>query len=340
MDKVKIVGIDIAKNVFQLCGTDKRGKHIFNKRVTRNKMKAWIAQLPNNALIIMEACATAHYWSRTFISLGYRVKLISPQFVKPFVQGNKNDTNDARAIVAASLRSDMKYVPIKTVEQQDLQSLHRARSVVIKNRTAYANQIRGLLAEYGIILPQGITHVRTKLISILEDAENELTFAIREVIHDVYEQFKQVDEMSKHIEQKIQRIANTREDCQQLMRLPGVGPMISTAVVAAVGDGRDFKKGREMSAWLGLTPKHRASGDKTHLQGISKRGDRYLRTLVIHGSRSILQRCHNKEDKRSQWISRKMEQIGPNKTAVALANKTIREIWALLRKGNQFSFVN
>jgi transposase len=287
----------------------------------------------------MEACSSANYWARKFIGMGFKVKLISPQFVKPFVKGNKNDKNDAKAIVEAALRPDMKFVPIKTLEQQDMQSLHRARQLAVKNRSAYANQIRGLLAEYGIVMVQGISVLRKKLGLILEDAENELTFAIRHLLAEIYQQFKYVDQKISDYDRQIKQLAESIVLCRQLMRLPGVGPLTATAMVSAVGEGREFKRGRELSAWIGLTPRHRASGQKQIIQGISKRGDCYLRTLIIHGARSVIRHCKNKTDNRSRWILDKLARLGSNKTAVALANKTVREIWAMLHKGEQFVHV-
>jgi transposase len=339
MGNIKIVGIDIAKNIFQLYGADCRGKKLLSKRLTRNKLVAFIEQLSRGLLIVMEACSSANYWARKFISMGFHVKLISPQCVKPFVKGNKNDKNDVQAIVEAALRPDMKFVPIKTLEQQAIQSLHRARQLTVKSRTAYVNQIRGLLAEYGVIIAQGVLVIRTKLTLILEDAENELTYSMRVLISDIYEQFKLVDKKVREYDEQLAQIARSKVVCQQLMKLPGIGPMTATAVVSAVGDGKVFKRGREMAAWLGLTPRHRASGQKQIIQGISKRGDAYLRTLIIHGSRSVLRHCKNKTDRRSRWILDKVERLGSNKAAVALANKTVREIWAALHKGEQFVHV-
>ena len=227
----------------------------------------------------MEACSTSNYWARQLISMGFEVKLISPQFVKPFVKGNKNDSNDAQAIVEAAIRPDMRFVPIKTLAQQDIQSIHRSRDLLIKHRTAYANQIRGLLAEYGIIIPQGIHKVRNRIMEILEDADNELTFPMRELIRSIYEQFQAVDKLIAEQDKKIAQIAESNETCKRLMKLSGIGPLIATALLAAVGNAREFKRGRELSAWLGLTPKHRASGHKMVIQGISKRGDKYLRKI-------------------------------------------------------------
>jgi len=339
MSHSKVIGIDIAKNVFQLYGATLNGKKTLSKRLTREKLSGFIAQLPANALIVMEACSSAHDWARKFIGMGFTVKLISPQFVKPFVKGNKNDKNDATAIVEAALRPDMKFVPIKTLEQQDMQSLHRARQLAVKHRSAYANQMRGLLAEYGIVIAQGISVLRKKLCLILEDAENELTFAVRDLLAEIYQPFKYVDQKISDDDAQIKQLAQSTRRCRQFMRWPGVGPMTATAMVSAVGEGRAFKRGRELSAWMGLTPQHRASGHKQIMQGISKRGNGYLRTLMIQGARSVIRHCKNKTDDRSRWVLDKLARLGSNKTAVALANKTVREIWAVLYKGDQFIHV-
>jgi transposase len=232
----------------------------------------------------------------------------------------------------------MRFVPIKNLEQQDLQSIHRARDLAIKTRTAYANQIRGLLSEYGVVLPVGIKNIKAKLSGILEDAENELTFLIRGLINKLCEQFKNIDRIITEYDNQLLQWANSNDNCKRLMRLPGVGPTISTAVVAAVGSAQEFKKGREMAAWMGLTPKHQASGNKKIMLGISKRGNNYLRKLIVHGSRSVAKVCKTKTDKRNQWIMNKIEMRGYNKGTIALANKMVREMWAILHKGNDFVF--
>ena len=229
MEYIKALGIDLAKNVFQLCGVNRQGKRIYNKRVTRAKLMETLVNLPKDCRIFMEACASAHHWARKFIALGYDVQLIAPQFVKPFVRGNKNDPNDAAGIVLAGLQPNMRFVPIKTLSQLDGQSLHRARELAKKNRTAYANQIRGLLGEYGVILPQGINYVRQKIAAILEDAENGLTTQLREVIEAVHKLFTQVDDQVKCCEKKIEMLARSSEDSQRLMKLPGVGSLTATA---------------------------------------------------------------------------------------------------------------
>lgn len=329
MNNVTTIGIDLAKNVFQLHGVDKKGKRVFSKRLSRGQLVEFLAQTPP-CLIGIEACTGSHYWARCFMKMGHTVKMMAPQFVKPYVKSNKNDKNDAAAIAEAVTRPDMKFVPIKSIEQQDIQMLHRARELLVKQRTALANQIRGLLAEYGIILPQGIRYIRSLMMSILENAENELTTKGRRIFNDLYEEFKLLDQEVDRYSAELEQLARSNENCQRLMAIEGIGPLTATAVIAAVGDAKVFKKGREFSAWLGLVPKQHSSGNKIRLLNISKRGNCYLRTLFIHGARAAIRTVKDKQDKRSLWIMDKKESIGQNKAVVALANKNARIVWALL----------
>jgi transposase len=335
MSNVTTIGIDLAKNVFQLHGADKRGKRMFSKRLGRGQLMEFLAQIPPSVIGI-EACTGAHYWARHFIQLGHTVKMMAPQFVKPYVKSNKNDKNDAAAIAEAVTRPDMKFVPIKSVEQQDIQMLHRVRELLVKQRTALANQTRGLLAEYGVIIPKGIGHIRSSMMDILANAENELTTKGRKILHDLYKQFKLLDKKIDKYEQQMKDMSRSNKDCQRLMAIEGIGPITATAIIGAVGDANVFKKGREFSAWLGLVPRQHSSGNKTRLLGISKRGDRYLRTLLIHGARSVVRVAKDKADKRSQWVMDKKTRCGENKAAVALANKNARIIWALLANNETY----
>lgn len=331
MENIKTLGIDLAKNVFQLHGMDAKGKCVLRKRLTRTKLTEFIANL-QPCTIAMEACTGAHYWARSFQSMGHTPKMMAPQFVKPYVQSNKNDRNDARAIAEAATRPDMKFVPLKTVEQQDVLLLHRARQLLIKQRTAQANQLRGLLADYGIILPKTIVHIHSMSL-ILETHRDKLTSISLKIFKELYKQFKQYDKQVKHYDQQIEHLAKTDARCCELMKIEGIGPLTASAAVATIGDAKVFKKGREVSAWLGLVPKQHSSGEKTRLGGISKRGDRYLRTLLIHGARSIVNICGNKTTRRDIWLADKKQRCGYNKAAVALANKNARIIWAMLATG-------
>lgn len=332
---IRLLGIDIAKNYFQLHGVDDGGKPVLKKRLARDKLAAFIANL-SRCTIVMESCGGANYWARVFIRSGHSVKLISPQFVKPFVKTNKNDANDAEAIVEAASRPSMNYVPIKMVEQQDIQSIHRVRTRVIKSRTALINEIRGLCLEYGIAIAPGASNVRKSLCRIIADTKNELTPMSRECMQDLYEELSGTEQRLKKIEKKIHLICKQNEACQRILKVPGVGQLTATAIVAAVPNADEFKNGRHMSAWLGLVPRQSSSGDKHKLLGISKRGDRYLRTLLIHGSRAALSHYKNLDNDYGRWLLKKKAEMSFNKAAIALANKNARIIWSLLSSGEEF----
>jgi transposase len=332
---ISSLGIDLAKNVFQLHGTNDLGKVVLTKRLSRAKLPKFVAKL-SPCLIGMEACGSANYWARKFKSFGHEVKLISPQFVKPYVKTNKNDFNDAEAICEAVTRPNMRFVPIKKVSQQDMQSLHRIRSQLIQSRTAKANQVRGLLAEYGIVIPKDIHNVRKMLPIILEDVENELSCLMRRELHNLYTDLLNLDNRIEKEEIAIKEIYNSNESCKRISEIEGIGMLTATAVVSAIGDPSTFKNGRAFSAWLGLVPKQSSSGNKQMLLGISKRGDKYLRSLLVHGARSVVYRANSKSDKRSIWISELKKRRGANKTCVAVANKNARIIWAVLSKNEEY----
>ena len=336
MQDIKVLGIDLAKDVFQLHGVDAAGKQLLKKRIERNKLHEYIGNLAS-CTIVMEACGGSNYWARVFQRNGHIVKLISPQFVKPFVKTNKNDANDAEAIVEAASRPSMHFVPVKQVEQQDIQSLHRVRSRIIKNRTALINEIRGLNLEYGIAIPLGAMKVKNHLRSIIDDKANELTTSSRELMQELYDELIETEARLKTLEKKIKLICNENDQCRRIMSIPGIGELTATAIVAAVPNANEFKNGRHMSAWLGLVPRQSSSGNKQMLLGISKRGDRYLRTLLIHGARSALSRCKNTDSKYGEWLIDKKSSLSFNKAAVALANKNARIIWALLKTGKEFN---
>ena len=284
----------------------------------------------------MEACGGANYWAREFIALGHQVKLIAPQYVKPFVKGNKNDYNDAEAIAEAAQRPTMRFVPIKSVEQQDIQNFHRQRERIKKERTALTNQVRGLLAEYGLVIHKGIRAVSKSLPDILEDAENGLTPLTRELFAELYDELQMLNKRLEQCEQRIKVINQGNEVCQRLDEILGIGPIIATATYAAAGDGKDFSNGRHFSAWLGLVPGQHSSGGKATLLGISKRGNAYLRTLFIHGARAVLQQCRKKTDRFSRWAQALLERRGHNKACVAVANKLARMAWVIMAKGETY----
>ena len=330
--KVVRIGMDLGKSTFHVFGVGKSGLQAVKKKLRRKQVLEYFANLPV-CLVTMEACGGSHYWAREIGKLGHEVKLISPQFVKPYVKGNKNDYNDAEGICEAAGRANMRFVTVKAVEQQDIQGLHRIRHSVVKQRTALANQIRGLLGEYGIVVGYGISQVRRRIPEILEDAGNGLTDRFRGWLAELLEALRVLDERIKHYDEEIQQAYAANEACQRLGAIEGIGPQIATAVVAAYGDGRQFRNGRQFAAGIGLVPRQHTTGDRPVLLGISKRGDRYLRTLLIHGARSLIRWIEGKEDRRSRWLQALVVRRGKNKAAVALANKNARIIWALLSRG-------
>ena len=321
-------GVDIAKNVFQLYGVDDDGNEL-RRRLKRGQFLRFFNQLVP-CLVGLEACGGAHHWARELTKLGHTVRLIAPQKVKPYVQGNKTDANDAEGIHAAMLRPGMKLVSPKTVEQQDLMMLHRIRSLAIKTRTAVVNQIRGLLAEYGVVLPQRVSTLRQRLVGVLAEDER-LSAMAREQLYGLYEELLRLDDRIKRQEAAIHQACQSNPACRRLLAIPGIGPLTATALVASAGDVSVFRNGREFAAWLGIVPRQHSSGDRTLLQGISKRGDAYLRTLLVHGARSVLSRAKAKEDRHSVWLTALEGRRGYNKACVAQANKTARIVWAILR---------
>lgn len=332
---IKILGIDIAKRVFQLHGVDCYGKAVFKKRVGREQLINVIANLPA-CLIGMESCSGSHYWARQFQLYGHKVKLMSPQYVKPYVKTNKNDANDAEAICEAVSRPSMRFVPIKNTAQQDIQSLHRYRQRIIQQRTALANQIRGLLAEYGLVAAQGIGCLRKKLPQFLENQDNQLTSLALEIFSQLHQELLEVDEKVKFLDKRIARVCQENEACQRIKQVEGIGPLTATALVAAIGDIAQFKNGRHLAAWLGLVPRQHSSGNKKVLLGISKRGDRYLRTLLIHGARAFISLAK----KHSDWLNNLIKRCGKHKAYVALANKNARIVWALLAYQTEYKSIH
>lgn len=333
--KITTVGIDLAKNVFQVHGVDERGKTVLRKQLKRDQVAAFFANLPP-CLIGMEACASAHHWARKLRDMGHDVRLMAPQFVKPYVKTNKNDATDAEAICEAVGRPNMRFVPIKNLEQQAVLALHRVRQGFVKARTAQANQIRGLLGEFGLVIPQGIAHIATRVPELIEDASNELPGSFRQLVQRLLEQLKEFDRQVHEIEHQIVAWHRTNDDSRKLSKVPGIGPITASAMVASIGDARSFRNGRQVSAWIGLVPKQNSSGGKTVLLGMSKRGDSYLRTLLIQGARSVIYAAQRKEAPDDGWLSRLLKRRNANVAAVALANKNARIIWALLSSDREF----
>jgi transposase len=333
---VTLIGIDLAKTVFQLHGADAKGNAIFKKTLSRQKLIEFMVKSPRSH-IVMEACGGANHWARTFKEMGHEVRLISPQFVKPFVKSHKNDRNDAEAIVEAASRPSMRYVSVKTVEQQDMQSLLRLREGCIQMRTKIGNQLRGLLTEYGIVFAEGIGRIRKNLPNLFDrDVDNELTPLMKEMLEMQYGLFTKIDEQITNYDIKIKGLCKAHDICQRVQQLEGIGPITAVALAAILGNPHDFKNGREFAAFLGLVPRQHSSGGREKLLGISKRGDRYLRELLIHGARSVVSCAKTKKDKKSVWINNLKRRAGTNRTCVALANKNARIVLAMLKKNEHY----
>lgn len=331
------VGVDLAKSVFQGHGVDRSEKAMWRRKLTReNWLKVLLETVEPGCEIGMEACGGAHHWARRLQAHGLKVKLIAPQFVKPYVKSNKNDANDAEAICEAMSRPHMRFVSVKTVEQQAIQAVHRIRAELTRQRTAKANQIRGLVAEYGLVAPKEMVHLRRALPCWLEDAENGLSERFRRLLNGLWGDLRALDDRMTELDREIAVIAQSDPVAKRLQQLRGVGPIIATALVAAVGHGEQFANGRQRSAAFGLTPRQHSSGGKERLLGISKRGDVYLRALLIHGARAVLSAANDKDDRLSQWVTRLAARSHPNVAAAALANKTTRMAWAMLRNGTDY----
>ena len=338
MTNIKRVGVDIAKTVFHIHAVDGRDKSVWEGKYNR---KAWlqaiIKRVPNGALIGMEACASSHYWARELRGLGFVVKLIAPQFVKPYVKSNKNDRADAAAICEALGRPHMRFVAVKSILQQDIQAAHRIREALVCHRTAKANQIRGLVGEYGIVAPVGIGQLRRALPQWLEDGENGLTSDFRQLMFGMAEDLAALDERIEETTALMTRKVQSDPAAQRLMTIGGVGPIVASALLGALGDGRNFRKGRDFAASLGLTPRQHSTGGKPTLLGISKRGNSYLRKLLVHGARSVFRHAGTKEDKLSLWLMSLAKRKHANVAIVALANKIARIAWAVVHNEDTYN---
>jgi transposase len=329
MSKITTIGLDLAKNVFHVVCCNEHGKMIRKKVLRRTGVLKYFANLPA-CLVGMEACASANYFGRELAALGHQVKVMPPQYVKPYVRGNKNDYNDALAIAEAVVRPEMRFVSLKTPDQQDVQALHRLRERCIGDRTALCNQLRGLLAEYGLIFPKGVNVLRRRLPALLEDGDNGLSDFFRALLAEGYQQLQELDRHIDFYTQQSAQYSQRSDACQRLQTIPGFGPIVSGVFHSVVGDARAYRRGRDVSASLGLVPKQHSSGGKEVLLGISKRGDRYLRSLLVHGARSVVIQAARKDDRLSRWINKVRAARGFNKATVALANKMARMGWVIL----------
>jgi transposase len=335
--KIMRVGVDLAKNVFHVHGVDGKEKPVWQRRLSRAKwLEVVVEKVEPGGEVGMEACAGSHHWARKLEERGLRVKMIAPQFVKPYVKSNKSDRNDAEAICEAMSRPTMRFVPVKSVEQQDIQAVHRVRSELIGQRRSKGNQIRGLVGEYGLVAAQGLSHLRAAIPGWLEDAENGLSPRFRRLLNGLWDDLLELDHRVAELDQEIEAIAKSDPVVKRLQRLRGVGPITATALVAAVGNGEQFAKGRDMAVSFGLTPKQHSTGGKERLLGISKRGDPYLRSLLVHGGRSVVRTAPGKEDRLSLWVMSLVARTHPNVAAVAMANKTARIAWAMMRNGTDY----
>lgn len=336
MNKTNIIGIDLAKNVFQLHINDRHGRTVLTKKLKRPQLLNTIAQQPK-ALVAMEACGGSHHWAREIKKLGHEVKVIPAQYVKPFVQVNKNDARDAQAIAEAAARPNINGIAVKSIEQQDLQAIHRVRDRLIKERTATSNELRGLLAEMGIVIAKGHKAVREEIGFIAEDAENGLSHSFRRLILDLQDQWLERDRRIEQYTKELEKIGNELEACRRLQSIPGVGTINATLLFSHMGDPKDYKSGRHFSASIGLVPKQYGSGGKEVMLGISKQGNKHVRKQLVHGARAAYKALLKPEasGRLSHWVKQK-EGKHPNKIVVALANKLARIAWALMKTGDVY----
>ena len=332
---ITCMGIDLAKQVFQIHGVNRAEKVQQRRQLRRSQMLAYFSKL-EPCLIGMEACSGAYYWARELSKFGHDVRLMAPQFVKPYVKSGKNDANDAEAICEAVSRPTMRFVAIKTVGQQVIQAEHRIRSRLIKSRTALTNEIRGFLAEFGIAVSKSIGILRKALPELLEDGENGLPGNFRVLLAGLSEELRTLDERIVAFDARIAQAVREDSRIKRLLEIEGIGPITASAIVAAVGDATQFNSGRDMAASFGLTPQQHSSGGKNRLGGISKRGDKYIRMLLIHGARAALNAAKNKEDGRSRWVKNLADRRNKNIATVALANKNARIAWAILSRGEDY----
>jgi transposase len=333
--EITTVGIDIGKSCFHVVGFTSTGRVIVRRRFSRRQLTEYMAQLPP-CLIGMEACCGAHHLARVLATYGHAVKLLPPQFVRPFVKSHKNDTRDAEAIGEAVQRPTMHAVPVKTNDQLDLQAVHRVRSRLIGRRTAVINQLRAFLLERGLTVRRGRAALRRTLPEMLEDASNDLSPRLCRLIAGLRAEWDWLDTAIDDIDRDVHQTTAADEVCRRLMTVPGIGPLTASAVVAAVGNGHAFRRGRDFAAWLGLVPHQHSTGGKPTLLGISKRGNAYLRRLFIHGARSVFLQTRRQHARFNPWLGGLAARAHPNVVAVALANKLARIAWAVLRHGDGF----
>ena len=331
-----VIGVDIGKDVFHLVGFGADGKIAFRRRIRRLGLKDFFEKLPR-CIVGMEACLSAHFVSRTLRALGHEPRIIPAIYVKPFMKGQKNDYNDAEAIAEAALRPNLHFVQEKSQDQLDLQACHRVRSRLVSRRTATINQIRAFLIEQGIAVRSGLRTLRKSLFAILENRKDEISPRTAKLILGLYGDWCGLDERIEAVTSEIEELSQVEAKCQRLMSVPGIGPIISTGIVAAIGTGEAFERGRDFGAWLGLVPRQHSTGGRSVLGRISKRGSKYLRTLLIQAAKVLLMRPHNwSRYSFGAWLTTAAERLHRNKLAVALANKLARIAWSVLRHDKAF----
>ena len=333
--KIHTIGIDLGKTKFHIVGLNERGEVVVRKQLSRAQLLRFTANRKVH-LIGMEACGGSHFLGRALEGQGHEVRLIPAQYVKPYVKTNKSDYIDAEAIAEAVGRPTMRFVPIKSDDQLDLQSLHRVRERWVSRRTAVINQMRGLLLERGITVRKGRRYIEAALPGILEDADAKLSGALRLLLAQLK---LELDQMAKRLEEAdalIERTALENEDCRRLVKVPGLGPVTATAVIAAIGNGSAFRKGREFAAWMGVVPREHSTGGKQRLLGIGKRGNRYLRKLFVQCARAVLQQKAKQTPGLRAWLEKLTSRTHRNVAAVALANKLARMAWAVLATGEAY----
>ena len=326
---ITLIGIDLAKSVFQVCAVNQQGKVVFNRQVRRNRLMALLINYPK-AVMAMEACSSSNYWGRELEQKGVAVRLIPPQHVKPFVKGNKNDRNDAFAITEAARRPHLRYVRPRTLAQTDLIQVHRVLDRQVRQRTALINQIRGFLGEYGVIVARGKERLWHALPDVLEEPDNGLTPSARELVAELRQEWANLEQAIRRLEKQIKTQSRADEAARRLMQMKGVGERISTAAVAYAGNGQSYRNGRHFAANLGLVPKEHSSGGKQQLGGMTKRGNRYLRRLLIQGAWTVVRYADRSQDRLSRWAVELIKRRGKHKAVVAVANKMARIIWSML----------
>lgn len=332
---IATLGIDIGKTWFHVIGLDAAGKPVFREKLNRQKLMKFMSTC-QQCLVGMEACAGAQHLARRFLNSGHDVKLIAPRFVKAYLKSNKNDFNDAAAIAEAVQRPTMRFVSVRSIEQVDLQAIHRVRDQLIRERTAVINQVRAFLLEYGLAVAVGRSALLKQLPAILEDAENAVSHVMRALLSQLQLRLKRIQDEIDEITAQIERISSSDSHCRRLRTIPGVGPLVATALIAAVGNGSQFRRSRDLAAWIGLVPRQHSTGGRSRLLGISKRGNHYLRRLLIHGARSVIQNVDRHAHRFGSWLTQLEQRVHGNVAAVSLANKLARIAWAVLRRAEPY----